>query len=142
MLLTGLFLGWLRSVHPVFGRVPKATTWFLNSIGLNLFIAVVGLMAAPGIISGLKELGFTFLLWSVAAAVVPMLLTIYIGKFIFRFDDALLFGCCAGARKSSAALNMITERAESQVPVIGYSVGYAVSSTVLMLFGLVIVMLT
>ncbi|WP_342777059.1 TrkA C-terminal domain-containing protein [Martelella lutilitoris] len=142
VLLVGLLLGWLRSVRPAFGRVPRATTWFMSSIGLNLFIAVVGLTAGPGLITALKELGPVFLLWSVFAAAVPMILALYIGKYLFRFDDAIVLGCCAGARTAPAALSMITDRAGSQVPAIGYSVGYATASTVLTLFGIVIVLIS
>lgn len=142
VLLVGLMFGWLRSIRPAFGRVPQATTWFMNSIGLNMFIAVVGLSAGPGVVAGLKELGFVFVLWSIFAAALPMLLSIYIGKYIFRFDDAILLGCCAGARTAAAPLGMITDKAESQVPSLGFSVPYATSSTILTLFGIVIVLIS
>lgn len=36
---------------------------------------------------------------------------------------------------------MMTDKAGSQVPAIGFSVGYAISTTLLILFGLVIVIL-
>ena len=42
-LIAGLFFGWLRSVRPTFGRIPSSTVWFMNSVGLNVFIAIVGL---------------------------------------------------------------------------------------------------
>ncbi|MBK1643874.1 aspartate-alanine antiporter [Thiocapsa imhoffii] len=142
VLLIGLLFGWLRSVRPAFGRVPRATTWFMSSIGLNMFIAVVGLSAGPGVLAGLQQLGSIFVLWSIAAAAVPMLLSLYIGKYLFRFDDAILFGCCAGSRTAAAALSMITDKANSDVPAIGYSVAYATSSIILTLFGIVIVLIT
>ncbi|WP_371822036.1 aspartate-alanine antiporter-like transporter [Martelella soudanensis] len=142
VLIVGLLFGWLRSIRPAFGRVPQATTWFMNSIGLNMFIAVVGLSAGPSVLAGLKELGFIFVLWSIFAAALPMLLSIYIGKYIFRFDDAILLGCCAGARTAAAPLGMITDKAESQIPSLGFSVPYATSSTILTLFGIVIVLIS
>ena len=76
------------------------------------------------------------------AAALPMLFSIYIGKYIFRFDDAILLGCCAGARTAAAPLGMITDKAESQVPSLGFSVPYATSSTILTLFGIVIVLIS
>src|SRR5262249_1936495 len=30
-LISGLFCGWLRSVRPMFGRIPTSTVWFMNS---------------------------------------------------------------------------------------------------------------
>ena len=48
-LIAGLFFGWLRSVRPTFGRIPSPTVWFMNSVGLNVFIAVVGISSGPGL---------------------------------------------------------------------------------------------
>src|SRR6267378_2459728 len=38
-LIAGLVLGWFRSTRPFFGRIPSPTVWFMNSVGLNIFIA-------------------------------------------------------------------------------------------------------
>ena len=43
---------------------------------------------------------------------------------------------------AAAALSMITDKAGSDVPAIGYSVAYATSSITLTLFGIVIVLLS
>ena len=53
-LIAGLFFGWLRSVRPTFGRIPSPTVWFMNSVGLNVFIAVVGISSGPGFVAGLQ----------------------------------------------------------------------------------------
>src|SRR6202000_1229381 len=54
-LISGLFFGWLRSVRPTFGRIPSSTVWFMNSVGLNVFIAVVGLSSGPGFVAWLQD---------------------------------------------------------------------------------------
>ena len=64
-LIAGLFFGWLRSVRPTFGRIPSPTVWFMNSVGLNVFIAVVGISSGPGFVAGLQQLGFSLFLWGV-----------------------------------------------------------------------------
>ena len=56
-LLAGLVLGWLRSVRPTFGRIPTPGVWFMNSVGLNIFIAIVGISAGPGFVDGLQQVG-------------------------------------------------------------------------------------
>ena len=53
--ISGLILGWLRSKRPSFGHIPRSVIWFMDNAGLNIFIAVVGLMAGPTFISGLRE---------------------------------------------------------------------------------------
>jgi len=140
-LIAGLIFGWLRSVHPTFGRIPSSTLWFMNSVGLNVFIAVVGISAGPGFVAGLKSLGISLFLWGVLATSVPLILAMYAGKYLFRFDPAILLGCCAGARTTTAALGMICDAAKSQVPALGYTVTYAVGNTLLTIWGMVVVML-
>jgi putative transport protein len=140
-LISGLFFGWLRSVRPTFGRIPSPTVWFMNSVGLNVFIAVVGISSGPGFVAGLKALGFSLFLWGVLVTTVPLILAMYVGKYLFRFDDAIVLGCCSGARTTTASLGMINDRAKSQIPGLGYTVTYAVGNTLLTIWGMVLVML-
>jgi putative transport protein len=140
-LISGLFFGWLRSVRPTFGRIPSSTVWFMNSVGLNVFIAVVGISSGPGFVSGLQQLGFSLFLWGVAITTVPLILAMYVGKYLFRFDDAILLGCCSGARTTTASLGMINDIAKSGIPGLGYTVTYAVGNTLLTIWGMVLVML-
>ncbi len=141
VLIAGLFFGWLRSVRPTFGRIPSSTVWFMNSVGLNVFIAVVGISSGPGFVAGLQQLGFSLFLWGVAVTTVPLILAMYVGKYLFRFDDALVLGCCSGARTTTASLGMINDRAKSQIPGLGYTVTYAVGNTLLTVWGMVLVIL-
>lgn len=140
-LISGLFFGWLRSVRPTFGRIPSPTVWFMNSVGLNVFIAVVGISSGPGFVAGLQQLGFSLFLWGVLVTTVPLILAMYMGKYLFHFDDAILLGCCSGARTTTASLGMINDRAKSQIPGLGYTVTYAVGNTLLTIWGMVLVIL-
>jgi putative transport protein len=140
-LIAGLVFGWLRSVQPTFGRIPSSTVWFMNSVGLNIFIAVVGITAGPGFVAGLQNLGISLFLWGIVATSLPLIVAMYVGKYVFRFDPAILLGCCAGARTTTAALGMICDGAKSQVPALGYTVTYAVGNTLLTIWGMVVVML-
>ena len=140
-LISGLVFGWLRSVHPTFGRIPSSTVWFMNSVGLNIFIAVVGISSGPGFVAGLKQLGFSLFLWGIFATSVPLILAMYVGKYVFKFHPAILLGCCSGARTTTASLGMINDRAKSQIPGLGYTVTYAVGNTLLTVWGMVLVLL-
>jgi putative transport protein len=140
-LIAGLVFGWLRSVHPTFGRIPSSTLWFMNSVGLNVFIAVVGISAGPGFVAGLQQLGIGLFLWGVFVTTVPLILGMYIAKYVFRFHPAILLGCCAGGRTTTAALGMVCDVGKSQVPGLGYTVTYAVGNTLLTIWGMIIVML-
>ncbi|HEV7551254.1 MAG TPA: aspartate-alanine antiporter [Candidatus Angelobacter sp.] len=140
-LISGLICGWLRSVHPTFGRIPTSTVWFMNSVGLNIFIAIVGISAGPGFVNGLKTQGIGLFLWGALATTVPLVLGMFIGKYLFRFHDALLLGIVSGARTTTASLGLVCDRAESQIPALGYTVTYAVGNTFLTIWGMVLIML-
>ena len=140
-LIAGLFFGWLRSVRPMFGRIPSPTVWFMNSVGLNVFIAIVGLSSGPKFIAGLQQLGFGIFLWGIVASTLPLVLGMYVGKYLFRFDDAILLGVVSGARTTTASLGMVNDAAKSQIPSLGYTVTYAVGNTLLTIWGMVLVML-
>jgi len=140
-LIAGLVTGWLRSVHPTFGRIPAPSLWFMNSVGLNMFIAVVGISSGPSFVAGLKVAGWGLFFWGAFATVVPMLLAPFIGKYIFKFHPAINLGCCGGSRTSTAAVGMVKDAADSDIPMLGYTIPYAVSNTLLTIWGLVIVLL-
>ncbi len=140
-LIAGIVFGWLRAIHPTFGRIPEPALWFMNSVGLNVFIAVVGISAGPGFVAGLQKLGISLFLWGIFATSVPLVLGMLIAKFVFRFDPALILGICAGARTTTAALGMVCEAAQSQVPGLGYTVTYAVGNTLLTIWGMVVIMI-
>jgi putative transport protein len=140
-LIAGLVFGWLRSVRPTFGRIPSPTVWFMNSVGLNVFIAIVGLSSGPKFVAGLQQLGFSLFLWGIFATTVPLILAMYLGKYVFKFDDAIVLGCVSGARTTTASLGMVNDIAKSQIPGLGYTVTYAVGNTLLTIWGMVIVML-
>ena len=95
-LIAGIIGGWLRSVRPSFGRIPTPTIWFMNSVGLNIFIAIVGISAGPGFVNGLKTQGVGLFLWGAVATTIPLVLGMFIAKYLFRFHDALTLGIVSG----------------------------------------------
>ena len=140
-LIAGIIGGWLRSVRPSFGRIPSATVWFMNSVGLNIFIAIVGISAGPGFINGLKTQGVGLFLWGALATTIPLVLGMFIAKYLFRFHDALTLGIVSGSRTTTASLGLVCDIGKSQVPALGYTVTYAVGNTLLTIWGMVVIML-
>src|SRR3954471_8110746 len=140
-LVAGIVGGWLRSVRPSFGRIPTPTIWFMNSVGLNIFIAIVGISAGPGFVNGLKTQGLGLFLWGALATTLPLVMGMFIAKYLFRFHDALTLGIVSGSRTTTASLGMVCDIGKSQVPALGYTVTYAVGNTLLTIWGMVLVLL-
>lgn len=140
-LIAGLVLGWLRSKHPTFGRLPRSSVWLMDNLGLNMFIAVVGISSGPSFVSGFKEVGPVMFLMGIVATTLPLVLGIIIGHKLFRFPAAITLGCCAGSRTTTASLGAVQDAVGSSIPAMGYTVTYAIGNTLLILWGVVIVLL-
>ena len=140
-LIAGLVLGWLRSKHPTFGRLPRSSVWLMDNLGLNMFIAVVGISSGPSFVTGLKEVGLVLFLMGVVATTLPLVLGMIIGHRIFKFPAAINLGCCAGSRTTTASLGAVQDAIGSSLPAMGYTVTYAIGNTLLILWGVVIVLL-
>lgn len=140
-LVAGLVLGWLRSKHPTFGRVPRSAVWLMDNLGLNMFIAVVGIASGPSFVTGLKEVGGILFLMGAVATTIPLVLGMLVGRHIFRFPAAINLGCCAGARTTTASLGAVQDAIGSALPAMGYTVTYAVGNTLLILWGVVLVLM-
>jgi putative transport protein len=139
-LLAGLVLGYLRAIRPTFGRIPTPALVLMNTLGLNVFIAIVGINAGPGFIAGLQDAGLRLFLWGIVATSVPLVLAVLLGYHVFKFHPAILFGVCAGVRTTTAALGMIQDAGKSKVPALGYGMPYAIGNTLLTIFGMAVVL--
>jgi putative transport protein len=106
-----------------------------------MFIAVVGISAGPSFIQGLKEVGPMLFIIGILATSLPLLLGLILARYVFHFHPALALGCTAGARTTTAALGAIQEAVDSETPSLGYTVTYAVGNTLLIIWGVVIVLL-
>ncbi|MBD5553080.1 MAG: aspartate-alanine antiporter [Desulfovibrio sp.] len=130
-LLAGLFLGWLRNRRPTFGRIPGPVIWIFDNLGLNMFIAVVGLSSGSTFIAGLRTAGIGLFIVGIICTMFALTVCILIGRRIFHFSAPETLGCVAGARCGVASIGAIQDTLESSVPAIGYSVTYAVANLVL-----------
>jgi Predicted permease len=58
----------------------------------------------------------------------PLILGMFVAKYVFRFHDALNLGIVSGARTTTASLGLVCDQAKSQIPALGYTVTYAVGT--------------
>jgi putative transport protein len=137
----GLIFGWLRSVRPTFGRIPEPALWVFDTVGLAVFIGCVGLEAGPSFVAGLRTTGPSLIAAGAVVALTPHLAAVLFGRFVLRMNPVILLGACAGAGTLTAALRAIQDEADSKLPVLGYTVPYAVGNILLTAWGPVIVLL-
>jgi putative transport protein len=138
-LIMGLIFGWLRAVHPTFGRIPESAMWIFDTVGLTVFMACVGLTAGPSFFSGLQKSGLSLVFVGLVIAVLPHTVAILFGRYLLKMNPIIVLGACSGAGTITAALRAIQEEAQSELPALGYTVPYAIGNIVLTAWGPVLV---
>ncbi|NJL46275.1 MAG: hypothetical protein HC929_00645 [Leptolyngbyaceae cyanobacterium SM2_5_2] len=125
LLLVGILLGYLRSVHPTFGRVPPATLWVFKEMGLLFFLAGVGVEAGHGLVNAMRTTGPMILLCSAFIATLPVLAAYLYGRRVGHMNPALLLGAATGSVTCTPAMAAVSTDAKSSIPTIGYAGTYA-----------------
>jgi putative transport protein len=138
-LIMGLIFGWLRAVHPTFGRIPGSAMWIFDTVGLTVFMACVGLAAGPSFFSGLQKSGVSLVFVGLVIAILPHTVSILFGRYVLKMNPVIVLGACSGAGTITAALRAIQEEAQSDLPALGYTVPYAIGNIVLTAWGPVLV---
>ncbi|MBB5953648.1 aspartate-alanine antiporter [Saccharothrix tamanrassetensis] len=138
-LVSGLVFGWFRSRHRAIGSFPPAAATLTKDLGLATFIAATGLAAAPQAGPLLAEYGVMLPFAGIGMVLVPALLSLYVGRKLLGIEPPILIGAIAGQQCSTPAISAVTGVAGNSVPLIGYTVTYAISSILLPLTGPVVV---
>jgi putative transport protein len=140
-LLAGLLVGWLRSVRPLFARIPDGAVSFMTSFGLAAFVAMVGLHAGPVFIEAVREVGFGLVLGGAVVTLTPLVAGLFFGRYVLRMNPLLVLGALAGAQTMTAALAAVQEKSGSPVAVLGYTGAVPFGHILLTTWGTVIVWL-
>jgi putative transport protein len=140
-LIMGLFFGWLRSVRPTFGKIPDGALWIFDTVGLAAFIGIVGLGAGPTFVASIQKTGPSIIAAALIVSLVPHTAGLLLGHFVLKMNPVILLGAESGSGTTTAALRAIQDAAHSKLPVLGYTVPYAVGNILLTAWGPVIVAL-
>jgi len=141
VLMAGLLFGWLHSRRPKLGRIPGPAVWLMQTVGLNTFVALVGLSAAPHLVEAMKTSGVPLFLGGVVVSLVPHVLVALLGRYVLKLNGGILVGALAGAGTVTPALSAVIDEAGSKVPTLGYTIPYALSNVLLTAFGPIVVAL-
>jgi len=141
-LVLGLICGWLRTRRPTVGSFPPAAQQTLSDIGLGGFIAAIGLANGPAAIAAIQSHGLLLLSLGIVVTLVPLTIATIVAHRILRLNPVIICGALAGAMTVDAAVAGSCERADSQTPVLGVAVPYAVGNVLLTILGPVIVTIT
>lgn len=138
-LVSGLLFGWFRSRSQTFGAFPPQAAATIKDMGLAVFIACTGLVSGPQAWPLLKEYGALLPFAGIAMVLIPATISLVVGLKLLHIEKPLLIGAIAGQQCSTPAITAVTQVARSSVPMLGYTITYALSNFLLPLTGPVLV---
>lgn len=141
-LIAGLVCGWLRSRRPTLGAMPPAAQQALSDLGLGGFIAAIGLGNGHAAWAAIQAYGLLLVGMGIVVTLVPLIVATLFAHHVLRMNPVVTCGALAGAMTVDAAVTGACEVAESQTPVLGVAVPYAVGNVVLTVLGPIIVACT
>lgn len=141
-LVAGLVWGWLRSRRPTLGAVPPAAQQTLVELGLGGFVAAIGLANGPAALAAIQSNGLTLLLVGLMVTLIPLVVGTLFAHRVLRMNPVIVCGALAGAMTVDAAVTGCCEVADSQTPVLGVAVPYAIANVFLTVLGPIIVAAT
>lgn len=141
-LIAGLVCGWLHSRRPAVGAIPPAAQQTLIDIGLGGFVAAIGLANGQAAWTAIQAYGPMLLGIGMVVTLIPLIVGTIFAHRVLRMNPVIICGALAGSMTVDAAVSGCCEVAQSQTPVLGVAVPYAIANVVLTVLGPIIVGLT
>ncbi|MEZ9859862.1 aspartate-alanine antiporter [Vibrio splendidus] len=139
-LISGLFVGWIRSRNPHIAQFPAGAVNFIRDFGLAAFVGIVGLQAGPQAVDTIKEHGMSLLFLGAAVTIIPQLISFFFSYFVLKIKNPVeALGCVTGGRSANPGFAALMEKTGNATPVFTFTVTYAVANVLLTLWGPIIV---
>lgn len=134
ILIVALFLSAVGKTGPILWSMSGPANQLLRQLGLLLFLAEVGTSAGTNLVATFQESGW--LMFGVGAAItlVPMLVAVLVGLFVFKISILDLLGTITGGMTSTPGLAAADTMTDSNIPSVAYATVYPIAMVFLILF--------
>lgn len=123
-LLVGLLLGALRRTGPIVWSLPYSSNTTLQQMGLILLLAGIGVSAGHSFIDSFSSDAIWVFIASIFISMITAMTIIFIGYKYIKLPFTLLMGLVSN---QPAILDFATDRSDSMVPEIGYTMVFPIA---------------
>ena len=138
-LIVALLLGHFGKVGNIVGHIPRPTRMLLQDLGLVFFLASAGIKGGVSLWTTVQEYGITLFGLGVLVSSIPMIVAWPLARKYFKLDPLQTLGGICGGMTSTPALGAITDKTDSQIPVISYVSAYPVALIVMILIAKILI---
>ncbi|HOE94383.1 MAG TPA: TrkA C-terminal domain-containing protein, partial [Candidatus Cryptobacteroides sp.] len=114
-----------------FGPKLRITTYttlsankMIREIGINLFMAAVGLGAGENFVAAIVGGGYWWILYGILITLIPIIITGFIGRVFLKFNFYQLCGFLAGTHSNPTSLSFAQEAYGTDYTAVNYATVY------------------
>ena len=134
ILMVALILSAIGKTGPIIWSMSGSANQLLRQLGLLLFLSEVGTSAGSTLVSTFQESGWTMFGIGVIITLVPMIVALVFGYWVFKINILDLLGSIAGGMTSTPGLAAADSMSDSSAPSIAYATVYPIAMVFLILF--------
>ena len=102
----------------------KQVSGFEAEFGITLFLACVGLSVGGSFVEKLLDGGYMWMLYAAAIMMIPLCVTITLGRYWLKLDYFTLLGYVAGNMTFAPALSLTPDASKNNIPAVKYATVY------------------
>ena len=103
------------------------------------FLADAGVSAGHSLISVIQEYGIQLCIAALAVAFAPMIIGFFWSRYVLKMNLLQTIGGVCGGMTSTPGLGIITDKTESDIPVVSYATAYPVALILMTVFAQILV---
>lgn len=134
VLLSALVLSSIGKTGPILWSMSGGANQLLRRLGLLMFMATVGTGAGSELAEVLSQNGLSLVLVGAAVTLLPMVIGLLFGHYVFKINFLTLLGVITGSMTSTPGLGAIDSKTESEAPAVGYATVYPASLVMMIIF--------
>jgi len=134
ILIVALVLSAIGKTGPIIWSMSPSANQLLRQLGLLLFLAEVGTSAGTNLVSTFQESGWMMFGVGAIITLVPMIIAVIFGYFIFKISLLDLLGTITGGMTSTPGLAAADSMTDSNIPSVAYATVYPIAMVFLILF--------
>lgn len=102
----------------------QSVNLMLREFGITLFLACVGLSVGGSFVEKLLDGGYMWMLYAAAIMMIPLCVTITLGRYWLKLDYFTLLGYVAGNMTFAPALSLTPDASKNNIPAVKYATVY------------------
>ena len=124
-LLTALVISRYGGIGVIHSYINNGAVHFMKDLGICLFFAAVGIHAGASFYENfIKFNGWLWIYYGCYITLIPLVILVLIGRFVFKLNFFQLVGIMSGAYTDPAAVAFSTKYVDSDIPMQAYATVY------------------